>query len=167
MYEVKSKIFLELTKTQKSALCSFLRALAKKGISGGENLGVDEILDKFLYDEKYYIEINSSRFEFLKDYLDDEKFIKETKLYLSECKKYYDYKKSQEPLVKAQKDFDKKKRKFLQEVKMSKEAPTQKQLYYYKTLCKRYCIEQKDVNELSRLDLRNLIDRIINEHKRN
>lgn len=161
MYEVKSKIFLELTKTQKSALCSFLRNLVKKSAEAS----VDEILDKFIYDEKYYLEINSSRFEFLKDFLDDENFIKETKLYLQECKKYYDYKKSQAPLIQAQKDFEKKKRKFLQEVKMSKELPTKKQLYYYKTLCKRYNIELKETKELSKLDLRDLIDRILNGGK--
>lgn len=161
MYDVKSKIFLEFTKTQKSALCSFLRNLVKKL----PNLALNEVLDKFIYDEKYYLEISSSRFGFLKDFLDDENFIKETKLYLSECKKYYDYKKSQAPLIQAQKDFDKKKRKFLQEIKMSKEAPTKKQLYYYKTLCKKYNIETKDEKELSRLDLRNLIDEILNGGK--
>lgn len=161
MYEVKSKIFLNLTKTQKSALCSFLRALVKKL----PDLSVDEILDKFIYDEKYYLELNSSRFEFLKDFLDDENFIKETKLYIKECRKYYDYKKSQEPFIQAQKEFEKQKRKFLQKVKMSKELPTKKQLYYYKSLCKRYNIElgvNGEIENLSKLDLRNLIDEILN-----
>ena len=32
----------------------------------------------------------------------------------------------------------------LQEVKMSKEEPTKKQLYYYDKLCKRYNIIKKD-----------------------
>lgn len=164
MYEIKNKIFQEFDKTQKSAVCNFLRALVKKL----PDFEVDEILQKFLEDEKYYLEINSSRFEFLNDFLDDEKFISETKLYIKECKKYYDYKKLQAPLIQAQKEFEKKKRKFLQEVKMSKDAPTSKQLYYYKNLCKRYNIEQKTENEdgesLSKLDLRNLIDGILNEH---
>lgn len=165
MYEVKNRIFLEFTKTQKSALCNFLRALAKKL----PDLSVDEVLEKFLEDEKYYLEINSSRFEFLQDFIEDEKFIKEANLYIKECKKYYDYKKSQEPLIQAQKEFEKKKRKFLQEVKMSKDAPTNKQLSYYKSLCKRYNIEKKTQNDdgeaLSKLDLRNEIERILNEHK--
>ena len=30
MYEVKKRIYLDLDKTQKSALCNFLRALAKQ-----------------------------------------------------------------------------------------------------------------------------------------
>lgn len=161
MYEVKSKIYLGLAKTQKAALCAFLRALVKKS----PDLNTEEIFDKFIYDEKYYLEINSSRFEFLKDLINEESFIAETKLFLSECKKYYDYKKAQAPIIQAQKDFEKKKRKFLQEVKMSKELPTKKQLYYYEMLCKRYRTEKKDTNNLSKLDLKNLIEDIINEHK--
>jgi hypothetical protein len=195
MYEIKSKIFLELTKTQKSALCNFLRALVKKWIkednflsdctildtphlnplpqgerkNSKENIDKTEIkeliLQKFLMDEKYYLEINASRFEFLKDFIDDENFISEAKLYIQECIKYYDYKKSQAPLIQAQKEFEKKKRKFFQDVKMSKEAPTKKQLSYYKSLCKRHNLEQKDTKELSKLDLRNMIDEIIDEFK--
>jgi len=161
MYEIKNRIFLELTKTQKSALCNFLRAFTKKL----PDFCVEEVLDKFIEDEKYYLEINSSRFEFLNDCIYDEKFISDTKLYIQECIKYYDYKKSQEPLKQAQKEFDKKKRKFLQDVKMSKEAPTKKQLSYYKSLCKGHNIERKDTKELSKLDLRNMIDEILNEPK--
>lgn len=163
MYEVKNKIFLDFSKTQKSALCNFLRALVKKL----PDLSIDEILEKFLEDEKYYLEINSSRFEFLNDFIDDENFVSESKLFIKECKKYYDYKKSQAPIIQAQKEFEKKKRKFLQEVKMSKELPTKKQLYYYKNLCKRYNIEKREEESLSKLDLRNLIDEILNEHKTN
>lgn len=162
MYEVKSKIFLELTKTQKSALCNFLRALTKKH----DGFGTDEILEKFLEGERYYLEINSSRFEFLKDFLDDDKFIKDAKLFINECVKYYDYKKSQAPLIQAQKDFEKKKRKFLQEVKMSKELPTKKQISYYKSLCKRYNVDC-EIQDLSKLDLKNKIEEILNERNLN
>ena len=159
MYEVKNRIFLELSKTQKSAICNYLRALVKKL----PDFSVEQVLTKFLDDERYYLEINSSRFEFLENFIDDDNFLKEAELYIKECVKYYDYKKSQAPIVAAQKEFDKKKRKFLQEVKMSKEFPTKKQLSYYKSLCKRYNIERKDTKELSKLDLRNEIDRIISE----
>lgn len=161
MYEIKNRIFLELSKTQKSALCNYLRALTKKL----PELEVDSLLSKFIEDERYYLEINSSRFEFLKDFLDNEQFVSESKLYIKECKKYYAYKKTQAPIIQAQKEFDKKKRKFLQEVKMSKELPTKKQISYYKSLCKRYNIEKKDTNELSKLDLKNAIEEILDEHK--
>jgi len=163
MYEVKNRIFLEFTKTQKSALCNFLRALVKKL----PELNTNEILDKFLEDEKYYLEINASRLEFLKEIIDDEKFVSDVNLYIKECKKYYEYKKSQAPLIQAQKDFEKKKRKFLQGIKMSKEFPTKKQISYYNSLCKRYNLDKKETKELSKLDLKNLIEEIINEHQTN
>lgn len=158
MYEIKKQIYSDLTKTQKSALCNFLRALVKKS----PELSVQEVLEKFIDDEKYYLEINSSRFEFLAEKLCDNQFICDTEKYLKECRKYYDYKKSQEPIIQAQKEFEKKKRAFLREVKMSKEAPTKKQLYYYERLCKKYNIEKKEL--VSKLEARNEIDRIINEH---
>lgn len=163
MYEVKSKIFLEFTKAQKSALCNYLRALIKKL----PDFSVNETVIKFFDDEKYYLEINASRFEFLKDFIDNETFISEVKLYMKECKKYYEYKKSQAPLIQAQKEFEKKKKKFLQEIKMSKELPTKKQLSYYKSLCQRYNIKNKsqENNDLSKLDLKNLIEKILDEHK--
>jgi hypothetical protein len=159
MYEVKRRIFLELTKTQKSALCNFLRALVKNHL----NLTADDLLQKFIEDENYYFEINSPHFEFLRDLIDSDKFIKDANLFIKECKKYYEYKKSQEPLKQAQKEFEKKKRKFFQEIKMSKELPTKKQISYYKSLCKRYNIDCKDANELSKLDLKNLISELVNE----
>ena len=45
---------------------------------------------------------------------------------------------------------------------MSKDAPTKKQLYYYDRLCKKYNIEKKELS--SKLEARDEIDRIINEH---
>lgn len=147
-----------MTKTQKSALCNFLRALVKKS----PQMSVEDIYDKFVEDERYYLEINNPHFEFLEDYLDNDKFMEESILYLKECRKYYDYKKKQEPIIQAQKEFEKKKREFLKEVKMSKEAPTKKQLYYYDRLCKKYNIEKKELT--SKLEARDEIDKILNEH---
>lgn len=158
MYEIKKQIYLTLTKNQKSALCNFLRALVKKS----PDLSVDDIIDKFIEDEKYYLEINASRFEFLADLIYDNKFLSDTELYIKECRKYYDYKKKQEPIIQAQKEFEKKKRKFLQEVKMGKEPPTKKQLYYYEKLCKKYNIEKKVLS--SKLEARDEIDRIITQN---
>ena len=98
------------------------------------------------------------------DYINEKSFLQDTEDYIKECNKYYEYKEKQRPIIEANKEFEKKKRKFLQEVKMSKEAPTKKQLYYYDRLCKKYSIEKKDVEELSKLDLRNEIESILNEH---
>ena len=160
MYQIKSHIFLDFDKTQKSGICNYLRALVKQNLE----LSGDEILNKFVEDEKYYLELNASRFPFLKNFIDDETFLNNAKDYISECIKYYKYKEAQRPLIQAQKEFEKKKRKFLQEVKMSKEAPTKKQLYYYDRLCKRYNLKKKDSESFSKLDLRNEIDRILNEY---
>ena len=72
-------------------------------------------------------------------------------------------KKSQPQSVEeANKAFEKKKREFLREVKMSKESPTKKQLYYYERLCKKYGLEKKELS--SKLEARDEIDRIIKEH---
>ena len=158
MYQIKNQIYQDMTKTQKSALCNFLRALVKKS----PQISVEDIYDKFVEDERYYLEINNPHFEFLEDYLDSDKFMEESILYLKECRKYYDYKKKQEPIIQAQKEFEKKKREFLKEVKMSKEAPTKKQLYYYDRLCKKYNIEKKELT--SKLEARDEIDKILNEH---
>ena len=162
MYNIKNSIFLELDKTQKSALCNFLRALVKKS----PDFGVYEILDKFLEDEQYYFDVGNPHFEFLKEFLDKESFKEDALKYIQECKKYYEYKESQKPLIEKQKEFEKQKRKFLQEKKMSKELPTKKQLYYYECLCKKYNIEKQDTSEFSRLDLKNIISGIIDEHSR-
>lgn len=160
MYAIKKEIYLDLTKNQKSALCNYLRALVKKS----QELSVYELWEIFVEDEKYYLELNCSRFEFVAELLDSDNFRKDTLKYLKECKKYYDYKEKQRPIIEANKEFERKKRKFLQEVKMSKEEPTKKQLYYYDRLCKKYSIDKKDVKELSKLDLRNEIESILNEH---
>lgn len=161
MYEIKKQIYLDLTKNQKSALCNFLRALVKKS----QDLSINEIWESFVADEKYYLELNCSRFEFLAEVIDNENFKSDTIKYLKECKKYYDYKAKQRPIIEANKEYEKQKRKFLQEVKMSKETPTKKQLYYYERLCKKYNIEQIELS--SKLEARNIIDKIITEHSPN
>ena len=160
MYQIKKQIYFNFDKTQKSGLCNYLRAIVKQNI----DLSPENIFNKFIEDEKYYLELNASRFPFIEKYIESEDFVNDTKLYIKECIKYYEYKEKQKPIIETQKKFEKQKRKFLQEVKMSKESPTKKQLYYYKKLCKRYSIKQKDTSELSKLDLRDEIDRISNEY---
>jgi len=161
MYEIKKQIYLDLTKNQKSALCSYIRVFVKKSL----NSSTDGIWQKFKEDEEYYLEQNCSRFEFLSQYLYDETFVSDTLKYINECKKYYDYKEKQRPIIEANKAFAKKKRKFLQEVKMSKELPTKKQLYYYDKLCKKYGLEKIELT--SKLEARNEIDKIITKHSPN
>ena len=69
MYQIKSRIYLSFDKTQKSGICNYIRALVKQNL----NLTSLEILDKFIENESYYLEIKSSRFPFLCGFIDDEK----------------------------------------------------------------------------------------------
>ena len=160
MYQVKNRIYLSFDKTQKTSVCNYLRNFVKQHLE----LSISEIVNRFIENEKYYLTLNTSRFPFLADIIDDSTFFKDTEEYIKECKKYYEYKEKQRPIIEAQKEFEKKKRKFIQRIKMSKEAPTKKQLYYYEKLCKKYSIEKKNIEELSKLDLRDEIERILNEH---
>ena len=158
MYEVKKQIYLDFTKNQKSALCNYLRAYVKQRL----NMSCDAIFESFVEDEKYYLELDCSRFEFLSDTIDNDEFMTDTLKYIKECKKYYEYKEKQRPIIEANKVYEKKKREFLREVKMSKELPTKKQLYYYERLCKKYGLTKRELD--SKLDARNEIDKIISEH---
>ncbi|MBQ7126260.1 hypothetical protein IJO12_04160 [bacterium] len=161
MYQIKNSIYLQFDKTQKSYLCHSIKAFVKKHTE----LLSEKLLEEFINEQKYYLEIDVSKYSFLRDYLDDEKFLKDTLIYIKECKKYYDFKEKQKPLVEKQKKFEKEKRKFFQELKMSKEKPTIKQINYYKKLCKRFLIDIKNVDELSKLELRDEIGKIINEYQ--
>ena len=160
MYNIKQQIYSYFDKTQKSHLCSFLRSFVKQKFK----LSVDAIFSEFVEEQDYYLKVKNSRFEYVKDVLFSDEFEKETKKYIRACKVYYENKELQKPLREKQKEFEREKRKFLQKVKMSKEVPTKKQIYYYEKLCKRYNIEKKDVELLSKLDMKNEIEAILNEH---
>ena len=71
MYQIKSRIYLDFDKTQKSGVCNYLRALVKQNL----DKTCSEILNKFIEDEKYYLELKSSRFPFLIDFIDETRFI--------------------------------------------------------------------------------------------
>ena len=73
-------------------------------------------------------------------------------------------KERQKPYLEQQKQYMKEQKKKAQEIKMSKEAPTKKQLYYYEKLCKFHKITPKNTENMSKLDLKNLISEIIEEN---
>lgn len=149
MYEIKKQIYLDFTKNQKSALCNYLRALVKKS----PDWSVEEIWESFVADEKYYLELNCSRFEFLAEVIDEQWFESDSIKYLKECKKYYDYKEKQRPIIEANKEFEKKKRKFLQEVKMSKEAPTKNSFIIMIGYAKSTGLRKKNLSQNLRLEI--------------
>ena len=66
MYEIKNRIYLEFNRVQRTGLCNFLRAMVKQHLEWS----VDEIYDKFIEDEHYYLELGVSKFEFVADVID-------------------------------------------------------------------------------------------------
>ncbi len=163
MQNIKNILFLYLTPRQKSQLLGTLKAYYQKF----SHLGVLDIIDKFIEDEKYYIEINNPHFEFLKDYFEDDLFFREMEKYLNFLFYQDEQKKKIEPYLEKQKEYAKQMRKKAQEFKMSKLKPTKKQLYFYDKITKAHGIEKKDVENASRLDLRNWIMEIIEPQEEN
>ena len=122
MYQIKNRIYLNFDKTQKSGICNYVRALVKQNL----NKTCSDILDKFIEDEKYYLELKTSRFPFLEDIIDDREFIKDTEDYINECIKYYAYKEKQRPIIEANKAFEKKKAEIFTRSKDVKRKANQK-----------------------------------------
>ena len=157
MFYIKQNLFLYLTPRQKSQLLSFLKSFVKKH----SNLCVEDILDKFIEEENYYFEINNPHFEFIIEYLENEDFIREFKLFAKAVFEEMKYKELQKPIIEAQKAKAKEFRKKAQDFKMSKMKPTKKQLYYYEKVAKAHGMAMNDTTYASRLDLRNWIMEII------
>ncbi|MFI3299941.1 MAG: hypothetical protein R3Y28_00830 [Candidatus Gastranaerophilales bacterium] len=160
MYQTKSRVFNYLTKTQKTALCNFLRALVKKN----QEVCPNELARNFIDDEIYYFEQKNPHFVFLLEFINENSFFNDTKLYIFACKKYFDYLKKNEGLILAQKEYLKKKRLFLRDLKMKNETPTKKQISYYNSLCKKYNLDK--IALASKFEAREIINGILNEHKR-
>ena len=163
MQNIKNILFQYLTPRQKSQLLGTLKAYHKKF----SNLSNSEIIDKFLDDEQYYLKIENPHFEFLKDYFNDDLFLKELKKYLDFLSFQDEQLKKLEPYIEKQKELAKIQRKKAQEFKMSKLEPTKKQLMYYDKITKAHNIEKKDTQNASRLDLRNWIMEILENNEQN
>lgn len=161
MYNLKSTLFIDLTKNQKSSLLSFIKSFVKKHY----NKSTDDIVELFVEDETYYLEQGVPHFEWVIDEFENDEFLKQLKVYINECKKQIEIKEAQKPFLEKQKKILKEQRQKAREYKLSKEKPTKKQLYYYDKLCKKYKLEKEDIETASRLDLMKLIERIVNEHK--
>ena len=160
MQNIKSSIFLYLTPRQKSQLLGTLKSYFKKF----SDFSKDELIDKFLEDERYYLNIENPHFEFIKDYFDNDEFYEDLKKFFSFCEYEKSMKEKMEPYLIKQKELLKEARKKANDYKMSKLKPTKKQLYYYDKITKAHNIEKRDVTNASRLDLRNWIMEIINDN---
>ena len=76
-YYIKQSLFLYLTPRQKSQLISYLKSFIKKN----SKLSTADILDKFIEEENYYRDIDNPHFEFILEYLDNDEFFREFKIY--------------------------------------------------------------------------------------
>ena len=156
MYNLKKTLFLDLTPRQKSALFSFLAGFVKKNLT----LSADVILDKFLEDEIYYHKMEQTHFHFVIENLEDEKFIEDILKFIKGMIYHINH---LEPLANKQKEYAKAQRKKAQEYKMAREKPTQKQIKYYEKIAKSRNLPVKNLENASRLDLKNWIGEILDE----
>jgi len=157
---VKAQVFNYLTKVQKSDLCHFVASFVKKDF----DKDTDAIVEKFVEDLRYYIEIKSTRFPFLDQFIDEPDFLRDLKLYTKECQKKCKYKEKQRPLYEEQLALMKAQQKKVKEYKMAKEVPTRAQISYYKKLCQKYSVEKPlDMNTATKLDFRNAIEAILKQ----
>lgn len=156
MYVFKSKLFLNLTKVQKSSLLNYLKIYVKKNL----DTNPDEIFYSFIDEQTYYNEISNPKFTWIYDFLKNDKFLKELKIYIYTLKKELEYKNSQKHFFDKLKKKDKEFRKKLKENKQKKEKPTLKQIYCYNKLCEKHKIDKENLNGLSKFDLVNKISQL-------
>lgn len=161
MYNLKKTLFLNLTPRQKSALFSFLQGFVKKNCQ----LEAIEVLDKFLEEEQYYFKIEQTRFHFVVENFENEKFIEEILKFIKGVFYHIEFQEKQKPYLDKQKEFAKLQRKKATEFKMSRELPSKKQLKYYEKLTKAHNLPSKNLENASKLDLRNWIMEIIEGKK--
>lgn len=159
MYYLKNTLFLDLTKNQKASLFSFLKSFVKKH----NDKSTDEILELFIEDEQYYYEVENPHFEWIVELFENDRFIKEIKTLINENKKQLKIKEAQKPYLEKQKQIAKEQRQKASMFKMSKEEPTKKQIYYYDRLCKQHNIEKENLDGKSRLDVKNMIGKILDD----
>lgn len=162
MFIQKNNIFLELSKNQKASLIAFLRNFTKKNAE----LTVEEIINQFIEDEVYYFEVGNPHFEWIIPLFELDSFLKEIKLLVLSYMQQIAQKELQKPYIEKQKAYMKEQRKKLQELKLSKEPPTEKQIKYYNSLCKKYNLNKAETENLSKLDLKHMISKIIEDQER-
>ncbi|MDD3237324.1 MAG: hypothetical protein PHV37_04425 [Candidatus Gastranaerophilales bacterium] len=161
MFIQKTKLFLDLSKNQKASLISFIKNFTRKNAS----LSTDEVFSEFYDDEMYYSQVGNPHFGWIIPQFESEDFIKQIKFLISQYKKEIELKEKQKPYIEKQKLYMKEQRKKARDFHWSKEPPSPKQLSYYKSLCKKYKLDMASVENLSKLDLKNMISAIIDEHE--
>lgn len=155
MFQVKSRVFNDLTKNQKADFLSFVKIYVKNYLDcDAENLfyNLVEELD-------YYRKLGQYKFDYVD--ISSDSHLEDLKTYIRACKKYYEYKKAQKPIYEAQKRIQKELKSRLLDEKQKNEKPTSKQISYYKVLCKRRNCEEKNIEEMSKYDIRQEIKKLL------
>lgn len=161
MYQVKNSIFLDLTKNQKSDFLSFVKIYTKNYFTCDEQSIFYNLIDEI----EYFHKQNLGRFDYID--INSEKHLEDIKKYIHACKVYYEYKASQHKLYEEQKRVQKEIKSKIVEAKQKKEPATKKQVSYYQNLCRRYSLNPKDINSLSKYDIKMEISRILQEAEKN
>ena len=155
MYNTKKIIFTDLSKNQKSDFLSFVKLYVKNF----QECDVESIYYNLLDELEYFRELGQGKFDFID--LSSDQHLSEIKKYIKACKKHFDYKVAMRPVYEEQKRIQKEIRHKILEEKQKKEPPTKKQISYYKSLCKKKGIEPKNIEELSKYDIKMAISSLV------
>lgn len=158
MYSVKKIIFTDLSKNQKSDFLSFVKLYVKNFQDCDEESIYYNLIDEL----EYFREIGQGKFAFID--INDERVLSDIKKYIKACKEHFDYKVAMRPVYEEQKRIQKEIRHKIQEEKQKKELPTKKQISYYKSLCKKNSIEPKNMEELSKYDIKIEISKFLEKN---
>jgi len=163
MIKNSKKLFENLSKIQKSSLIFSLKNFIVKKNSEDQSF----LYNEFMEEQNYYIKIQRPYFSFIKEALEQEKFLEDLRICIKDLCYQKKQKESQKPFLEKQKHFAREQRKKIQEFRMSHEKPTKKQLSYYKALCQKNGLILAPLENLSKLDLKNMIAKIVEKKEKN
>ncbi len=165
MQSLKSRIFNFLTKRQKSDILKYISIYTGKN----SQLSAQDILEKFMDDENSYLQTGSSRHAWLVDLIDNEDFQRDLLCIIKENLFKISQKEKNKIYTDKQKQYLKEQRAKQKEESLARSKPTEKQINYYKKLCKAKNIPENIINleDASKLDLKIAISSLLEENKNN
>jgi hypothetical protein len=151
-----------LSKNQKSSFVSYVKIFTKKNYKDDNEHVFLKIHDELLY----FLNIGLLRYEFIFEFLDDPLFKKDVLKLIDSTISKEQYKEKQKPYYEKQKIYLKQKRKQATEWRQSIQKPTDKQVSYYFSLCKKANIVPLELTNKSKLDLKNMIASLLNKEEK-
>lgn len=159
MYQIKKRVFADLTKTQKADFLSFVKIYVKNF----SECDAQSIYNNLLDEIAFFQEPECGRFSYID--LNSQKHADDIMEYVKACKRYFDYKEAQRPFYEEQKRIQKEIRHKIRDERQKKEPPTKKQISYYKSLCKANNETPQTIEELSKFDIKLEISRLAGENE--